>query len=87
MTKKKLPRDWLIGSVPCVCAVPVAGIVFFFFPTLLNRFIAIYSYKMIPSTHIGYDHYSLTRGNTTYKSDYGEYALCSPGNDHEIGQT
>jgi len=56
-------------------------------PAILNPFMPIYIYKMTPSTQAGYYHYTLTRGNITYESDYEEYALFSPGNDHEIGQT
>ena len=47
----------------------------------------LYDFKMTPSTHAGYTRYTLTRGNTTYESDYEEYALSSPGSDHQIGQT
>jgi len=88
MTKKKRPIIWIVGITLCLCAVPVVGItLLFFFPAILNPFMPIYSFKMIPSTHTGYTHYTLTRGKTTYESDYEEYALSSPGNDHEIGQT
>lgn len=81
-------NKWLfvggIGAALCICVVVI---IIFFFPALLNPFIPIYSFKMTPSTQAGYTHYTLTRGNTTYVSDYEEYALSSPGNDHEIGQT
>lgn len=88
MTNKKRPLVWIIGIALCICVLLIAGIVIvFFFPGLLNPFMPLYSFKMTPSTHVGYTHYTLTHGNTTYVSDYEEYALSSPGNDHEIGQT
>src|ERR1044071_8158819 len=76
-----------IGIFLCLCIPLVAGVVLFFFPALLNPFMPIYSFKMTPSTQAGYTHYTLTRGSKTYVSDYEEYALSSPGNDNEIGQT
>src|SRR5215510_7658 len=88
MIKKNRPLIWFIGIALCLCAITVTGlIVLFFFPALLDPFVPIYSYQMTPSTHTGYYHYTLTRGNTTYESDYDEYALFSQGDDHQIGQT
>ncbi len=83
ITKKRL-RLGFLGIVGCSC---LTGLTVFFFPAVLHPFLPIYRYKTTPSTHAGYTHYTLTRGNLTYVSDYEEYALSSPGNDRQIGQT
>ena len=71
----------------CVCLAGISGLVLFFRPSLLDPEIPVYHYTRIKSTRTGYVHQELTLGNTTYVSDYEEYALSSPGNNHHIGQT
>ena len=84
MPKRKRLIVWIIGISLCLCSIPL---LFFFQPWLFNPFMPLYKFTSIPSAQAGYPHYTLTRGNVTYVSDYEEYALSSPGNDHQIGQT
>jgi hypothetical protein len=84
MSRKKWLIIGAIGILICVCVIPLT---LFFQPWLLRTFVPLYIFKSTPSQHAGYTQYTLTRGNTTYVSDYEEYSLSSPGNDHQIGQT
>ena len=86
MTRKK----WLIvgGAVLLVCMIPIVGAaVFFFQPWLLTPYIPLYQFQRGDSNQAGYPLLTLTHGETTYVSDYTEYALSSPGYDRQIGQT
>ncbi len=85
-------RKWFIlgavGIALCVCVIPLIAVAIYFFrPALFNPLLPVYDYKVVSSSHTGYSHQTLILGGTTYESDYAEYALSSPGSDHQIGQT
>jgi hypothetical protein len=88
----KMSRNkWLIVAasaiVACVCIICVGALVAFVRPSLLNPLMPVYEYKIVPSTHEGYSLHTLTRGGTTYESDYTEYGLWTNFTDKQIGQT
>lgn len=88
MSRKKW---WIIGLAVLallICAVPVVVVVFYLYgPPLLNPSMPVYDYQVVPSTQVGYSRHTLRLRDKVYESDYTEYALASPGNDQQIGQT
>jgi len=88
MSRKKWLIPGIIGIVVCFCIVPAVSLAIYLFrPALLNPFMPVYDYKIVPSVYAGYMRHTLALGNQTYESDYTEYGLTSPGNDRQIGQT